>query len=360
MNQATVAYLKSTYKEYYFKKADAIEFPSEIQAREFGYIPFGGNMVRHISFRSAGEAIVELVRQAPSSAYCSNSRYSAPTLPVEEKGWLGAELIFDIDATDVPTSCKKAHDIWFCESCHAKGKLPRPAACPICRGVVQELRGTCEICLEAARQHAVRVVNFLTEDFGVRTEEIRMYFSGSRGYHLHVFDARFSLLDQQGRAEIADYMRGSSLPANNTIWASLRRTTLEPDELRGWMGRIASTIGYAPGQVNQQRKSVAQAIASQAARIDSSVTTDIHRIFRLAGTLHGTSGMLKMRLNPSESFDPTSDPVVLSGESVRLQVSFFPEFKMKGRTFGPYKSETVSLPTYAAIGILTRDLAEVS
>ncbi|HUI86294.1 MAG TPA: DNA primase small subunit domain-containing protein [Nitrososphaerales archaeon] len=359
MNPATVAFLRSAYKEYYFKKADSMEFPPEIQSREFGYIPFGGSMIRHLSFRSSGEAIVELVRQAPSSAYCSNARYTAPTLPVEEKGWLGAELIFDIDATDIPTACKKSHDIWYCESCHSKGKLPKPPACPACKGVLQEFHGTCDECLEAARQHALRVVDFLTKDFGASADAIRTYFSGSRGYHLHVFDARFDPLDQQGRAEIAEYIRGSSLPASNTIWASLRRTPPNSEDLRGWTRRIAAAVGYVPGEASQ-RKSVAQAIASQAARIDSSVTTDIHRVFRLAGTLHGTSGMLKMRVDSSDDFDPTADPVVLSDRPVRIQVSFFPAFKMKGETFGPYKSESVSVPTYAAIGILTRGLAEVS
>ena len=212
MNDATIAFLRRAYKEFYFKRADSIDFPPEVEAREFGYIPFGGSMVRHLSFKGAGEAVAEIVRQAPSSLYCSNARYSSPTLPMEEKGWLGAELIFDIDATDIPTSCKRTHDLWYCESCHATGRLPRPANCPACKGTTQEFHGNCESCLEAARQHAVRVIDFLTNDFGVPGDEIRTYFSGSRGYHLHVFDKRFELLDQQARAEIADYIRGSSLP----------------------------------------------------------------------------------------------------------------------------------------------------
>ena len=104
---------------------------------------------------------------------------------------------------------------------------------------------------------------------------------------------------------------------------------------------------------------MAQAIASQAARIDSSVTTDIHRVFRLAGTLHGNTGMLKMRVDPSGKFDPTNDPVVLSEEEVRIEIVFYPRFTMKGQDFGPYKSEIAKMPTYAAIGILTRGFAQV-
>jgi DNA primase small subunit len=139
----------------------------------------------------------------------------------------------------------------------------------------------------------------------------------------------------------------------------LRHTTLKSEQFRGWTERIASAVGYAPGQANRPRKSVAQAIASQAARIDSSVTTDVHRIFRLAGTLHGTSGMRKTRVNPEDNSDSTIDAVVLSDAEVKLSVDFYPTFSIKGREFGPYKSEVVMLPTYATIGILTRGLGEV-
>lgn len=360
MNDATIAFLRKIYKEFYFRRADSISFPNEMQSREFGYIPFAGGMIRHLSFNSPGEAVAEILRQAPSSVYCSNARYSNPTLPMEEKGWLGAELIFDIDATDIPTTCKKSHDIWYCESCHATGRLPKPTPCPTCKGATQLLHGTCRICLDAARQHTLRVKDFLTNDFGVPGDKINIYFSGSRGYHLHVFDARFELLDQQARAEVADYVRGAGLPASNTIWASMKRTRgLKPEAIQGWTKRIAVAVGYEPGQLPQNRKSVAQAIASQAARIDPSVTTDIHRVFRLAGTLHGNTGMLKMEVPPSEEFDPTADPVVLTEDNIAINVSFFPKFTIKDKTFGPFKSEVVTIPSYAAVSILTRGFAEV-
>ena len=62
MNEATKNFLRSAYKEFYFRGAGAIEFPREVGAREFGYIPFGGGMVRHLSFRSEGEAVAEILR----------------------------------------------------------------------------------------------------------------------------------------------------------------------------------------------------------------------------------------------------------------------------------------------------------
>ena len=361
MNDATKTWLKSAYKEYYFRGADRIEFPDQVESREFGYIPFGGGMVRHLSFKSEGEALAEILKQSPSSVYCSNGRYESPSRPIDEKGWLGAELIFDIDATDIPTACKRGHDLWYCEKCHNSGKLPRPQKCGQCGGPTVEFHGTCETCLGAAKEHALRVIGFLTDDFGVEREAIRLYFSGNRGFHLHVFDKRFDPLDSQARAEIAEYMRGSSLPLSQTIASTLRRRPPTGPQGAGWTRRIT-------GYVDERRekyggtiqKLVSEAISSQRAMVDSSVTTDIHRVFRLAGTLHGDTGMAKARIESMEKFDPQEDPVVLSSKPVKVRADFYPHFRIKHSDFGPFaKSETVELPTYAAVSILTRGLGEV-
>ncbi len=108
------------------------------------------------------------------------------------------------------------------------------------------------------------------------------------------------------------------------------------------------------------QKLVSEAISSQRAMVDSSVTTDIHRVFRLAGTLHGSTGMAKARIESVEKFDPQEDPVMLSSKPVKLRVEFYPRFRMKHTDFGPFmKPETAELPTYAAVSILTRGLGEV-
>jgi DNA primase small subunit len=360
MNDGTKAWLKNAYREYYFK-ADRIEFPDKIGAREFGYIPFGGGMVRHLSFKDKGEALAEVLKQSPSSVYCSNARYESPTSPIEEKGWLGAELIFDIDATDIPTPCKKGHDLWYCEKCHHSGKLPRPAKCPKCGGSPAEYHGTCEVCLDAAKDHAARVVAFLVEDFGVDRGSIRVYFSGNRGYHLHVYDGRFDLLDQQARGEIAGYLRGESLPLPQTLASTLRRRPAAGPQGTAWTKRITGYVeerGQSYGGTLQ--KLVSEAISSSRAMVDSSVTTDIHRVFRLAGTLHGNTGMSKLRVDSLEKFDPQQDPVVLSSKQVKVKVDFHPRFRLRHTDYGPYKSETVDLPTFAAVSILTRSLGEVA
>ena len=70
--------------------------------------------------------------------------------------------------------------------------------------------------------------------------------------------------------------------------------------------------------------------------------------------------MSKARVTSLEGFDPQKDPVVLSARPVRVSVGFFPKFRIGGTDFGPYKSQTEELPTFAAVSILSRGLGEVS
>ena len=67
-----------------------------------------------------------------------------------------------------------------------------------------------------------------------------------------------------------------------------------------------------------------------------------------------------MRIESMSKFDPQEDPVALSAKPVKLKIDFYPRFRIKHRDFGPFpKPETVELPTYAAVSILTRNLGEV-
>jgi DNA primase small subunit len=79
----------------------------------------------------------------------------------------------------------------------------------------------------------------------------------------------------------------------------------------------------------------------------------------MPGTLHGNSGLLKMRVDSLEAFDPQNHPVVLGGETVKVHIYYSPEFFLKGTRFGPYNSSTVQIPIYAAVYLLARGLGVV-
>jgi DNA primase small subunit len=348
MDEKTIAFLRKTFREHYFRHHDGVEIPTMIESREFGYTPFGRGMVRHLSYKSSGELVADLVKQAPSSVFCSNGTYSDPTLPMEDKGWKGAELIFDIDANDIPTACRNRHNFFGCRDCgkmnNAKSS-ERPQRCSRCQGTsLTQLHWSCPECLEAAKEHASRLMTFLTGDFGVPAAAISVYFSGNRGYHLHVEDRRFEAMDSSARAEVAKYIKGTGL---------IRRQGPE-DAAGGWPARLSLSTG------RDQSQKLDQMIGEFSPRIDESVTTDIHRIFRMPGTLHGGSGLLKMKVHDLRAFRPELDPVVLGDEEVTLSVSGAPAFALKGRTFGPFSSEEPELPTFAAVYLLTKGLARVA
>jgi len=336
----TTAFLRKTFREFYFKHHDGVEAPTKIASREFGYTPFGRGMVRHLSYKSMGELAADLVKQAPSSVFCSNATYSEPTLPMDDKGWQGAELIFDIDANDIATSCRSKHSFWSCRDCGKIARsLERPERCSRCQGAnMTQLHWSCPVCLDAAKQHTLRLTHFLMEDFGDPHEGIAIYFSGNRGFHIHVSDTRFEEMDPAARTEVANYIKGTGL--------------VRPVESEGggWRGRIASA---------GDDQKLSQVVDASASRIDESVTTDIHRIFRMPGTLHGNSGLLKMRIHDLKSFRPDEDPVVLGDEEVVLHVTGSPAFSLRGVTYGPYSSEEATVPTYAAVYMMTKGLARL-
>jgi DNA primase small subunit len=99
----------------------------------------------------------------------------------------------------------------------------------------------------------------------------------------------------------------------------------------------------------------------QAAKIDTVVTTDIHRLIRMNGTLHGKTGLKKVEFKPKDlqTFDPFTGAVAFKKGKVKVLVSDAPEFRMSGETLGPYKNQTVELPVAAAVLLICKRRAEV-
>jgi len=113
----TISAVRSAFRGYYFKP-NMIETPDMIEQREFGYMQFGQvGMVRHLSFNSMKELTATIIKEAPADIYCSNAYYRFPTYPMQEKQWLGADLIFDIDGKDLHLPCVSSHSYFVCANC---------------------------------------------------------------------------------------------------------------------------------------------------------------------------------------------------------------------------------------------------
>jgi DNA primase small subunit len=382
-----------------------------MEKREFGFALFEGQMLRHNCFREGEELKAFLRTHVPSDAYFSCAYYESPEADMDKKGWLGADLIFDIDADHLVTPCGKIHDTWTCGTCGFDGKGFVPEKCPICGGQKFDAKTwPCEECLRSAGDETAKLVDMLLKDFGFSGKGVHVFFSGHRGYHVHVENEAIKTLDVVARKEIVDYVCGLGLAMGfrdpdrkGSDKMSFPGAPRLDDP--GWRGRIAKCMydfilkgqheDYAKlglkrnlaetiiqnreailkswGDVGPYRaikgvgfetwKRIVDSCAdSLSAKVDTVVTTDIHRLIRLAGALHGKTGLKKVEFPASKigDFDPFKEALAFRNGTARVFVSDAPEFSLGGETFGPYKNQRVELPTAAAILLICKKRAEVA
>ena len=378
----STVFMKEQFKKYYYKSAGSLTFPERLSEREIGYIPFQGSMTRHLSFDTTSELESFLIREAPRSVHYSSGYYHGPTLPMAQKGWKGADLIFDIDTDDLSAPCQEEHRRWVCKSCNTIGAGKRPNQCYACKQTgVRAIKWSCPKCLDSAKEETIKLLDILCNDFGIPSNEIEVFFSGSRGYHVSVYSKRYQYMDQMARSDVADYISGRGFLLDSLSLSSKRRYN---DLLRsfpeangvGWKGRIGkhivdkldiSTV-YSKEQVISQisktktttlKHLAGDALSIFSVRIDPAVTTDIHRILRLQGTLHNETGMMKKRCVDIITFDPTIDPIAIGHEPVKVIVDKSPPLAMMGEVFGPYSSEKVEIPSFAAVLLIGKGFARV-
>ncbi|MFQ6073750.1 MAG: DNA primase small subunit domain-containing protein [Candidatus Bathyarchaeia archaeon] len=400
----TKAFIQTQFSEYYEKNSANIQPPTSMEKREFGFLLLKERiMLRHKGFKTAEELRDALKRLVPSDVYYSSAYYERPEEKMDEKVWLGADLIFDIDADHIPTPCAKAHDTWTCTNCKTTGRGTPPENCPTCNEQrFEEKAWPCEVCLESAKEETIRLIDILTKDFGLSTKEMSLGFSGHRGYHLHVESKEISTIDSIARKEIVDYVVGIGLEPQ---LHGLSRTSGPNLDDFGWKGRIArgtyeyllnatseelEKIGLPRGAVqslseHKERilqswshkgpwimvkgvsvkswsKIVEQAVKKQAAKVDTVVTTDVHRLIRLTNTLHGKTGLKKTKapITAIEEFDPLKSAVAFPHGTATIFVSEAPKYRIGDEFHGPYRNEKVELPMAAALFLLCKGAARIT
>ena len=351
MQEQTRAYLSARFGDYY--AGARVPDPPAANRREWGYIPFSRGsttMVRHRSLLDMGALGDFLEREAPRHVYYSAARYDDPDAgTMGAKGWLGADLVFDLDADHLP-------------------------------GVDPEAQGLGEM-LATCKDALGRLLDLLADDFGFADYDV--VFSGGRGYHVHVRDERLLELGRAERREIVDYVLGTDVDFETIVRTELvsgdtGRETPAPKKTLptdgGWGGRVhrrllalleelaalddddalerlqaydgigqksAETVlgairnnagelrsgNVEPGGAGTSkiaRALVAETVAAEHAPIDEPVTTDVNRLIRLPGSLHGGSGL---RVTPIEegdlaAFDPFEHavPAPFRGDEIAVDV----------------------------------------
>jgi DNA primase small subunit len=390
-SKASLEFLKNRFRDYY--KTSKVELPDRFARREFAFVFFGGKgMIRHMGFDKKTNFTNFLRDRAPGHTYYSSAYYKRPdAATMQEKKWMGAELIFDLDSD------------------HLEG--------------AEKLSYTDQ--LRTVKQEFYKLVDdFLLNDFGFNGKYIDLYFSGARGYHCHVRDPKILCLDSSERREIVDYITGrdlrDSLVFHEQITGSRRYgriiypsgKTLKmptPDE-PGWRGRISRGIIEIVNEIKtsddpieklkeygvkktdaeklledfseerverikegklDQSKTIRRfflnnalrktAVSMSAGETDEPVTCDIKRLIRLPGSLHGKTGFAvkKIKLDVLKDFDPLIDTVVLPEKPIKIKLDQPFKIKMKDENFNLKKGEQ-EIPTYLAAFLIGRRIANIA
>ncbi len=379
LGEEEMALVKRLVSSYY--RASTSVTTDRIGQREFGVGSFERKIAfRHLSFGSAAELKSYLVREAPPYVSYSSSYYASPSArPMERKGWLGAELVFDLDATDMDLQCQKVH---------GKGWI-------------------CRNCLDSVKAEAIKLVeDFLVPDFGFAKGSISINFSGNRGYHVHVHNDATLSLDSAARKEITDYIAGIGVEMQEffpTLGMRGRQLSGPRPTDRGWGGKMARHLLSAAGRgvdalaalgidrktagiIYRKRALIELGIKSgnwdmvyiknkaefwktimgnltvrQSDRIDRNVTNDTSHLIRLPNTIHGETGLVAKvvgSVSDLERFDPMKDAIAFRGEELMIEAHTDFELYMNGTRFGPYGGR-IRVPAYVALYLCLKGRAKL-
>lgn len=399
-------FLLEQFRSFYRKKT--VNQPPALSQREFGIGVFGKKISnRHLAFGSANDFNQFLQREAPLFVSSSVSYYSAPAArPMQAKGWLGADLVFEFDSDDIKTDCKREHDSWKCANCKESGKGD-VQNCSNCGEGVKVEQWVCPECLNAVKKQVRILLDWLSNDLGL-TDGISINFSGSKGFHVHVRSDAVKMLSPAGRIELLDFLTGHGLDLESVGFSEKNRGLLGPkwETAKGWNKRIlqklfdfltsatpeelavAGNISVrAAEKILQQKEKIVEQVkkgffpAVTATKhsafwksllefcvfelhlnVDRQTSVDVYKIVRVADTLHGSTGLLAKEVLPSEldDFDGLTNGVVFGDFPVEVTIAKTPRFWLKNAWWGPFENQTLKLPLFAAVFLVARGSAALS
>ena len=375
MKETDIKFLEDSFKKYYFEHFDLIHAPERTSEREFGYQKFNSGMTRHISLKDDKELHLLFMQNIPSDVYCSNAYYTFPNLPMNEKEWKEADLIFDIDAKDLNLSCRENHTVSICNECNEVSK--NSEHCLKCNSTKIEKKSLpCKNCIDSSKTEVSKLSEVLIDDLAIDKEKIQVYFSGNEGFHVYVYDSQFQQIGSRERSELVDYiMLNGILPGTLGMKKFKPTSSSFPDfNEKGWRGRFAKEV-Y--GSKSKRTKEISKIIKDTngyqlfqkiltdtsdriGVKIDPNVTMDIHRIFRLPGSINSKSGLTKILCKNLTKFDPYTEASFLSDDSIEVFANCPIEFSLKNKKFGPYANEKITIPTYAAVYMVCKKLATIA
>jgi len=329
--------IRKLYRIYYRLDPPLI-LPRDMNKREFAFHPWDSpSYVRHLSFSDERELRSFISSNTPLHVYHSIAVYELPEAPkMEEKGLLGAELLFDIDAD------------------HLLG----------CQGVIDDS------CIQKAADEAGRLSRILERDLGAVTFT---YFTGNRGFHVRAWCPYCLELDRDARREIASYVRCENLelrrifPDPNRLSKGMTPATPTPDDpgWRGWIGRalaegsgdtIPPSLEEALGRMWDQR--ILDLLDSMCVDVDAQVTQDTSRLTRIPGSLNGKASLIVAYTENPSSFKPSLALTPFKGD-VEVLAKQEVEATLLGTSVALKSGKREVLPAGVGILLATKGLADI-
>ncbi|WP_321421608.1 DNA primase catalytic subunit PriS [uncultured Methanobacterium sp.] len=302
-------------RQYYREEWNVKDVPdfilNTITQREFGFDHIGrGPNDRYRVFQDTDYLRKFMRVRTPFAAYSSVAFYHKPR---RRDGWIKAEVVFDVDAKDIPI---------------------RSCGCD----------NVCEICLGQAKGIVQGLVDTLKGDLGLKN--IHVVYSG-RGYHIRVLDDMVMGMDSDVRSQIVKYLVGSEVPRSeysshgmkyklehftipfgypqvftqqvkqallslsldteiDDVSRDIKKAVIKHRELLNddqW-GLFRKSIGP------QRYARLVKGIASlNLTLVDAKVSIDLKRILRLPSSLHSGVSMKSTLIKNLETFDPFRDAV---------------------------------------------------
>jgi len=302
-------------KRYYKKEWKIENIPDfireNIHLREFGFDHTGqGPDDRYRSFRDEKLLVKFIKYRAPYAAYSSVALYNRPW---KREGWISSELVFDVDAKDLPV---------------------RPCKCD----------NVCEECLDQAKEVVAMITDTLRDDLGL--EDIHIIYSG-RGYHIRVLDPIVLELNSELRGQILRYVTGGDVPSLSysldggmrsldhfMVGVGYPRVFTErsryiilhfsgdekiEDITRQTMKRILESRDFlGSDEWGEFKGAIGPIVYERLIRgvaklnlqlVDARVTIDLKRILRLPSSLHSKVSMICTHVKNLETFNPLRDAV---------------------------------------------------
>ena len=372
--EENITFLRNVFRKYYFENKD-FPYLYSIEKREFGYRKFDSLVVRHLSFKNMGELMAELVRNVPLDVYYSNAYYGLPSNPINEKQWEGADLIFDIDIKDLDLPCSHEHTYYICNVCGYVN--PERKLCVNCnKGKTYDTSIPCKRCLTSIKKEAAKLLDFLYCDLGIKEKFVEIFFSGNAGFHFHVSDPNIRNLDSYSRANVTDYIIGNGFMCESIGVRKYRNGFViklpKSGIVTGWRKKIASNLGInqkselklkniveASGGYEGFRNELKKMTRKNGVHIDGQVTNDIHRVFRLPGSINGKSGLTKAKCDNLESFNPNNEACMLSDSEVYVNLKTKLKITLKSNNFR-LDNALEKVPSYVAAYLICKGLASIS